>query len=266
MDQFDIQATYRLLRADLNTLFKLVITHEKPCAEGDIRAASAILRRWFVEGLLGRLANALGAVPKVWAMDNRDVWCAIERDETIRYFLTGGVMFDGRPVMCIYESTAESTNVPRLPIQGGLDQIELSPSDLLKQKRIYHLGTFFSCEDIIKFTANKLGGVHLDFRRDDHFSKLEAASNFMSFGGPLDKVEGPPPGELYFDLEPNGREILIGTHIEIIAAAASLLSCEFNGVALVEFCQKPTFRGRIKKAFKMPAQFQPKLYGLDAER
>lgn len=262
MDKFDIQQTYRLLRADLHTLFKLVITHKKPCAEGDILAASAILRRWFIEGLLGRLANALGVVPRLWAMNNQHVLDAIMADATIRYFLTGGVMFDGRPVMCIYESTADATEVPRLPIQRGLDQIEFSPSDLLRQKRIYHLGTFFSCEDIIKFTANKLGGVHLDFRRDDHFSKLEAASNFMTFGGPLDKIDGPPPGELYFDFEPNGREILIGTHIEIIAAAASFLSLEFDGVPLVEISQKPTFRGQIAKAFKMPPRFQAKLHDL----
>jgi hypothetical protein len=267
-DSFDPHAAYSLLRADLVTLFKLVITHNKPCDEGDIRAASVILRRWLVEGLLGRMANALGVVPTLWVMDNDHVLEAIKADETIRYFLTGGVKFDGKPVMCIYESSAEPSEFPRLPIQGGLAQVAMSPSEMLRQKRIFYPDTFFSCEDIIKFTANKLGGVHLDFRRDAHFDKLESASNFMSFGGPLEKMGKPPPGGLYFDFEPNGKEILSGTHIEIIAAAASLLSVEFNGNALLEITQKPSFRGRVKKALRMPPRFRANLYevGLEDEQ
>ncbi len=262
-DGFDPDVAYRLLRADLGALFKLVFTRNKPCDEADIRVASTILRRWLVEGLLGRMANALGVVPTLRAMDNSHVLAAIKDDETIRYFLTGGVMFDGKPVMCIYESTASATEIPRLPIQGGLAQIVFSPAELLRQKRMFHAGTFFSCEDIIKFTANKLGGVHLDFRRDKNYEKLEAASNFMSFGGPLEKMDRQPPGELYFDFEPNGKEILSGTHIEIIAAAASLLSIELNGIALIETAQKPSFRERIKGVLRISTHFRTNLHEIN---
>jgi hypothetical protein len=261
-DPFDAEVTYQLFRSDLHTLFKLVVTHNQPCSEGDIRAASAILRRWLIEGLLGRMCNALGIKPTFWLLDNHEVIEAINRDPTIVFFLTGGVMFDGRPVMCLYESTADAGPLPKLPIQGGLGQHEVSLADMLAQKRISHNGNFFSCAEIITFTANKLGGVHLNFRRDQKLERLEAASNYMSFGGPIEKVSGKPLGELYFDLEPNGTEVLSGFHIEIIAAAASLLSVHFDGEQLVQITQKQSFRNRIRQALRVPPRLKAKMYDM----
>jgi hypothetical protein len=40
---------------------------------------------------------------------------------------------------------------------------DFSRKDFLKQKRMYFDGHFYTCEDIIKYVANKLGGAHLDF-------------------------------------------------------------------------------------------------------
>jgi hypothetical protein len=261
-DPFNVDVTYQTFRSDLQTLFKLVITQNKPCSEGDIRAASAILRRWLIEGLLGRMCNTLGVTPTVWVLDNNEVVEAIGTDFAIVFFLTGGVMFDGKPVMCLYESTAEAGPMPKLPIQGGLNQYEVSLAEMLAQKRVFHNGHFFSCADIIIFTANKLGGVHLNFRRDEKLERLEAASNYMSFGGPIEKVTGEPLGELYLDLEPNGTEILSGFHIEIIAASAALLSIHLDGEPLVKITQKPSFRGRIRRVLGMPKKLKVTLHDM----
>ena len=54
----ELREVYRLLESDLTALFKLVFAHRKPIAEGDIRLASVILRKWLIDGLLGRLCHA----------------------------------------------------------------------------------------------------------------------------------------------------------------------------------------------------------------
>ena len=106
---------------------------------------------------------------------------------------------------------------------------QLRLKDFLSQKRVFFEGTFFSCEDIIKYTANKLGGAHLDSKRDEHFAKLDKAAAFMKFGAPIPIDTPNPPSELYMVLEEEGAEILSAVHIEIIAAATSFIQVELSG-------------------------------------
>ncbi len=76
--------------------------------------------------------------------------------------------------------------------------------EFARQKRVYHKGNWFTCDEIVKFIANKTGGAHLDFNRDDKHRQLEVASNYMTYGGPLNRIGALPPGPLYLELEPNG--------------------------------------------------------------
>lgn len=55
----DVAQAYEQLEGDLITLGKLVYSHNSPVTEGDIRSASAILRKWLVEKKLSRLCNLL---------------------------------------------------------------------------------------------------------------------------------------------------------------------------------------------------------------
>ena len=94
------------------------------------------------------------------------------------------------------------------------------------QKRLYFEGDYFSCEEIITFTANKLGGVHLDAKRNSRQEKLERAARFMTFGGPLVEADLRAGTELHLMVEPTSKEVFSGLHVEIIAAGASfLLNC-----------------------------------------
>jgi hypothetical protein len=239
----EIDESFRLLISDLETLFKQTFTHKSPVLDGDIRAASVILRKWVCEELITKLCKELGVVPSVPILDNQKVIEAISKQASVTYFLTGGVRFAGRPVMGIYNSTALAMSAPLLPI-NQMPQKMVKFGKFARQKRVFFEGNYFTCKDIILFTANKLGGVHLDFTRTNRQEVMERAANYMTFGGPLNKIDRKPPGELYFQLEPEGREVLSGFHIEIVAAAASLVSLHIDGKPLIKL---ETNRGVISR-------------------
>jgi hypothetical protein len=128
----------------------------------------------------------------------------------------------------------------------GWKEIELKTKDFLDQKRVFFEGDYFTCRDIIKFTANKLGGAHYDLKRDNRWAKLDKAASYMKFGGPNPYVSAPPT-HLYLVLEPNGSEILSGMHIELIAAATSLIQVRLDGSPVLELKSKKSLRSRVEE-------------------
>lgn len=147
---------HRMLNSDLHSLFKLVFAYRKPLAEGDVRLASVILRKWLVGGLLGHFCKVAGVKPAFLALDTEEVCNALVGHPNINYFLTGGIRADGVPVQGIYHANVPSKKRPLIPVDA-IKTKEFSLREFLGQKRLYFEGTFFSTEDIIKFTANKLG-------------------------------------------------------------------------------------------------------------
>ena len=221
-----------LLESDLWTLYKLVYTYGVPVAEGDIRAASAILRRWLCDGLIGQLCNELRVTATFPVLDNDAALTLASENSKIDYFLTAGVKVNGTPLMFVYNSSAP----PEEHLQFLPPSVTVKSSKgFLTQRRVYFEGSFFTCRDIILFTANKLGGVHHDIRRDERQTLMQRASEFMTFGGPPERAKRNPPGQFYFDVEPGGSEILSGFHLEIIAAASSFLNLHLNGQQLFLF-------------------------------
>jgi hypothetical protein len=80
----------RVLGSDLDSLFKLVFTHRKPLAEGDIRLASVILRKWLTDGLLGHYCHVAGVVPTLEALDTAEMCDAVAAHPDVNYFLAAG--------------------------------------------------------------------------------------------------------------------------------------------------------------------------------
>jgi hypothetical protein len=100
-----LRELFQQFEADLQSLLKLVFTYRRPVAESDVRLASVVLRKWLLDGLLGRLAKAGGWVPTFYALDNAGALDAIRSQPSIKYFLTGGVRFNGIPMCYIYDSS-----------------------------------------------------------------------------------------------------------------------------------------------------------------
>jgi hypothetical protein len=237
----------RVLESDLRTLRRLIITHRKPVAEGDIRAASVILRKWIVEDLLGHVCNIAQVKPTVVALDTEEVCKALVGHPLIDYFLAGGVACNGHPVVGLYHAKGRSTGSPLIPVDKMMRDKDLSLGEFRKQKRLYFNGTFFSCENIIKYMANKLGGAHLSFSRAGTFEKLERAAAYLTYGGPPVPKGEQPPTPVYLVLEPDSTEVLTGLHIEIVAAAASLIRLKIDGVTVYPIEFRKSLRTRIRK-------------------
>ena len=224
---------YALLESDLQTLFRLIVRHRQPLDEGSVRAASPILRRWLVEGLLGKLGRGLERKPTLPVLNNEAVIRALPQDG-VTCFITGGIRFNRRPLSGIYVSDKPYFERPPLPI----DMMKFEMMRLgafTEQKRLYYKGQFFSCAEIIKFVANKLGGVHHDSERDERQREMEAAADTITFGGSETKRERGKLGQTHLVVEPEAVEPLNGLHVEVIAAAASLLCIHFDGKPLLDF-------------------------------
>ena len=244
----EVREVYRQLESDLTTLFKLVFTHRKPVTEGDIRIASVILRKWLIDGLLGRLCNAAKVEATIPVLDNSAPLAALPNYPAIDYFLTAGVRFNGVPVLGIYNSADPFRGEPQIPVDR-MQEHEIKVSEFLAQKRLYFDGSLFSCDDIIKFTANKLGGAHFDTRREPHHEELDRASQYMKYGGPHPSPEWDPGSQLYIVLEPDSNEVLSGLHIEIVAAATSFIQIRFGGNPIMKLTTKVSLRTRLRRLF-----------------
>lgn len=117
----------------------------------------------------------------------------------------------------------------------------------------------------MRYTANKLGGAHLDFNRTGKFAVMERASEFMTYGGPP-APPAEPPGEMYLVFEPASNEILSGFHIEVIAAAASFIQIEFDGERLLPLTVKRSLRSRFKSLLGRKSKVKLYARGQKADR
>jgi hypothetical protein len=246
----ELREIYRQLQSDLVALHKLVHAHRKPITEGDIRLASVILRKWLTDGLLGRLRNPARVEATVPVLDNSAPLAALAHEPSINYFLTGGVKFNGVPIRGIYNSSLPSQGRPLIPVDVMPGE-ELKVSAFLAQKRVFFEGSLYSCADIIKFTANKMGGAHFDSRRDPQLEKLDRASQHMKYGGPQPSPNWEPDSEIYMVLEPNSTEVLSGLHIEIIAAAASFIRIKLDGKPIMKLTIKTSLRTRLRRLLRL---------------
>lgn len=245
MEEPELVQRLEVLRADLATLSALVIKRNKPISEGDVRSASAILRRWINEGNIGKLANELRCVPTFPVLDNAKAVSAIKANGSVAYFLTGGVYFDGRPLQAFFFTPERDEALDQVWAEQT-EYVYVNTGTFKSQPRVYHDGLFFKTEEIIKFVANKLGGVHHDFRRDEREELMERAARFMTFGGPRSPLGSPG---FHLAVESGDADPLTGFHVEVIAAAASFLNCQMNGVPIVTFDVKRSWRNKLRDIF-----------------
>lgn len=253
------QIAYEQLLGDLETLHGLVVTHQKPVRESDIRAAVNILRRWLCESELTRLANELGVKTSFEVERNADHVAAVQADASITYYLTGGVRFDGVPISRVYDSTKPAGPAPLVPMcPPTFERVRFK--EFVDQKRIYFEGEWITCREIVTFTANKLGGVHLDFRRNDRQLLLARASAHLTFGGPPQTARSGTPGEVHLVVEQNGVEVLSGFHVEVIAAATTLMQVHFDGEPLMPLRAHRSLSSRLKELLGLQRKPKARMY------
>jgi hypothetical protein len=225
------------LSEDLNALNKFLVS-DKPLPPSHVRiTASPILRKWFIEGWINKLAKQAQVEYTFKSLDTDQIVSSIESIPDIQFFLTGGIMMDGLPIRGYYVSDVPppSDGTQLIPIDKMKYRL-LKPSHLLKSKRIYFKGHWFNFEDIIKFCANKYGGVHFDLNRSKKWEKdIEVASQYFIAGNPngLTKRQIIEPytkkNQILLVLPKEKGNIWNCLDIELLAAAQALLNIHVNG-------------------------------------
>lgn len=237
----------RVLFADIHALVPLVFPHRRPVSEAHIRMSAVIMRRWLVDGDLKKLLSPLRQSALFKVQGNSRAKAYADGSGALRYYLTGGIMADGRPVSHIYESPLAEHEVDRSFVRE--QRVRLPLKRFLSQPRLLHEGRWFNTEQILRFVANKLGGNHLDFERSGEWARLDTANAFMRYGGPH-LARAPDGCEVYLVLEPTSDEVIGGVHLEAIAAAAAFVQMEIDGVQLCTLQTEQSLVGRLRKHFR----------------
>lgn len=238
----------RLLVGDIETLVTLIFPYRRAVSESHIRLTSGILRRWLVDGDLQKILPPLRQSALFSVEGNSLAKAYGDHTNAFRYYLTGGVMANGHAIRHIYDSPLDPGCIDRSFINEG--RIRLPLKKFLAQPRLFYFGNWFNTGQILRFVANKLGGNHIDFDRAGEWERLDAANEFMRYGGP--NLEGPPDGcEVYLILEPQSDEIIGGVHLEVIAAAA-FVQMEIDGVKLCTLQTELSLLGRLRGLFRSP--------------
>jgi hypothetical protein len=155
--------------------------------------------------------------------------------------MSGGIMMDGIPIKGYYASDEPFSGTPQIPTTS-MDYVDVSPSKFLSSKRIYFDGTWFTTEHVIRFMANKFGGVHFDKRRTEPWqSKLETASGFFTVGNPNNLTKRQliettsPKHNIHLVLPKEVGHLWTCLDIELLAIAQSLGNIACNGTRLFVF-------------------------------
>lgn len=233
------------LHEDLTALANFLFSRD-PLPPSYVRiTAAAVLRKWFLDGWINKLSAATGARYSFKTHDTSTVVQAIEKEPSIEFFMTAGINLNGVPMRGIYVSKASA------PVGGGaiipVDKMPLElfkPSKLLKCKRVFFTGQWLDFEHIIRFVANKYGGVHLDTERELPWQNiLEAAAQYFIAGNPtgLDKVQIIEPysekHQMLLVLPKEGLNIWNCLDIELLAAAQAFLNIHVDGQPVIEYPQ-----------------------------
>lgn len=237
----------RLLLADIRALVPLAFPHNRAVSEAHIRLMAVTMRRWLVDGDLQKLLAPLRQSALFDVLGNSQAKAYATKSNAFRYYLTGGIKVNGQPLSHIYESQLSEAAVDRSFMQEG--HVRLTLKKFLAQPRLLYDGNWFNTGQILRFVANKLGGNHLDFDRSGEWALLDAANEFMRYGGP--PLRKPPEGcEVDLILEPLSEEVIGGVHLEVIAAAASFVQMEIGGEQLCSLRTEKSLIDQLRKLFR----------------
>jgi len=231
-------------KEDLRALAHFLIRQE-PLPPSHVRiVACSIVRKWLVDKKIDDLAREIGCTFTLPTLDTSNIAQAIVSGASISFFMTGGVLMDGVNIQGYYASDVPYEGSPVIPIDS-MEYVELSPKKFLKARRVYHVGEWFTTEQIIRFIANKYGGVHFDSTRDKAWQRnIENASEFFNVGNPDNLKERQlivttsPKHNILLVLPKEAGHLWTCLDIELLAIAQSLINVRCNGVRLLVFSKE----------------------------
>jgi hypothetical protein len=130
----------------------------------DLRQIVApILRRWLVDDLIHRVQHGLNQKILIASDDLRALIRACEKGN-VKFFAGVKATIDGTPI----SNFVFGNNSVQLDLPAKSNELSsLKISDFARQRVLFGNQIFATRSDIIKFVANKWGGVHLDSKLTD---------------------------------------------------------------------------------------------------
>jgi hypothetical protein len=135
---------------------------------GEIRRMSAILRRFLVDGMIKKVSSPRTGKINIICPDESKFVISNKKQKFL-FFGLGFIKIFGIYVAC---PTIENSNNPRNIDFNPEQSVSLTVDEFKKQNVIAFQGVWITRHDIIKFIANKAGGVHSDERREKPKEKI----------------------------------------------------------------------------------------------
>jgi hypothetical protein len=132
---------------------------------------------------------------------------------------------------------------PTIMIDGGYqtNPIGHRAKEFFGQKMFFWKEKFYTREDVIKMHANRLGGVHLDFKRADDEAHINQIKNYFGF-----------------EIKPHTHQMLVGEEIEAARADVARRQNVYDATELVLLDSARIFSTSIELS---QARFQALLVG-----
>lgn len=222
----------KMLEDDLELLSRQ-LSSDGPLPLSNIRVtASVVCRKWLIERNLARLFHELRAHPTLLALDTSEHVSVINKNGRFNFYTSGGVSIDGRPLNSIYAHRDQRP--PHINSLLAVPKLKhYTVSKFLSRKCTYIEGVWITSEDVIRYVANKEGGVHFDTKRDKFVERsIDRAKEALWIGS---DVPDPWPDQLEVFLQvrkPTGAAWNC-THIEMLSVAQGLLNLHCNGSPVV---------------------------------
>lgn len=144
-----------------------------------------VLRRWFIEGQVFKVQQAIGHKIIVNTAELRKMIRACERGEV---FFFAGVRghVGGFPLgQILLGKHGKTLSLPATSIEIA----KLTLNEFAKQKVLFANDVFATRLDVIRYVANKWGGVHLDQKLDPTQSMIDEFRYYFGFKHHSDRLE-----------------------------------------------------------------------------
>jgi len=220
------------IEEDIDTLFRHLRT-SGPLPLADVRnIAAPILRKWLIEGRIDWLANQTGTRIEFPAFDTKDVVSIIDADRDFVFYTAGGVSVDGKILQSVYVHNRPPPEKPLLP---PMKEILCKQNTLMERKSTFFQGQWIRNLDIVKYVANKIGGVHIDINTaSSQYLALEGAREYVGFGS-FATLEADRTSQVHIVLSDNTPKKWDCVHIEMLSMAQSFILLHVDGKPLAEF-------------------------------
>lgn len=231
---------------DTDGLVRFLI-RDDPLPPSHVRiVAAGIVRKWLLDNKVSELAREVGCDFTLPVLDTSQIESKITAGASVRFFMAGGVVLNGSPIRGCYVSDEPFRGEVLIPVDT-LTHVDVHLGKFLSAKRVFHEGHWFTTEQIIRFMANKAGGVHFDRSRTQPWQdNLERASAYFTVGNPnnlssMGIVESSdPPSQVHLVLPLEIGHTWTCLDIELLAVAQSLVNIRCNSVPLINWFEQST--------------------------